>query len=226
MSDRDNQRAQEGASAAASCPLPSYWLLGTISTQNKVVSPRPPVQPVRINLSNHPNETVLTTYRNQLLHLWFLWCRKFSVHISDSTETSYFGVLLCVLCVCVFCFYTDLFNSLFISASLGAVMWQRIHICCALFALYSAAPLAHINRLALFPDKSAWCEAKNITQIVGHAGCQPRSIQNRSGQRSPLSHSPHDWYIVLWRWYRQHRSDADTVLYFNQYQVTKQTRFI
>uniref|UniRef100_A0AAQ5WXQ6 CTCK domain-containing protein n=2 Tax=Amphiprion ocellaris TaxID=80972 RepID=A0AAQ5WXQ6_AMPOC len=61
-----------------------------------------------------------------------------------------------------------------------AVMWQRIQICCALFALYSAAPPAHINRLALFPDKSAWCEAKNITQIVGHTGCQPRSIQNRA----------------------------------------------
>ncbi|XP_076003242.1 neuroblastoma suppressor of tumorigenicity 1 isoform X2 [Genypterus blacodes] len=59
-------------------------------------------------------------------------------------------------------------------------MWQRIQICCALFALYSAAPPAHINRLALFPDKSAWCEAKNITQIVGHTGCQPRSIQNRA----------------------------------------------
>ncbi|XP_071376864.1 neuroblastoma suppressor of tumorigenicity 1 [Centroberyx affinis] len=59
-------------------------------------------------------------------------------------------------------------------------MWQRIVICCALFALYSAAPPAHINRLALFPDKSAWCEAKNITQIVGHTGCQPRSIQNRA----------------------------------------------
>ncbi|XP_058486960.1 neuroblastoma suppressor of tumorigenicity 1 [Solea solea] len=59
-------------------------------------------------------------------------------------------------------------------------MWQRIQICCALFALCSAAPPAHINRLALFPDKSAWCEAKNITQIVGHTGCQPRSIQNRA----------------------------------------------
>ncbi|KAM4613352.1 neuroblastoma suppressor of tumorigenicity 1 isoform 1-T3 [Polymixia lowei] len=59
-------------------------------------------------------------------------------------------------------------------------MWQRILICCALLALYSAAPPAHINRLALFPDKSAWCEAKNITQIVGHTGCQPRSIQNRA----------------------------------------------
>ncbi|CAL8338649.1 unnamed protein product [Merluccius merluccius] len=62
----------------------------------------------------------------------------------------------------------------------GAVMWHRLLICCALFALYSAAPPAHINRLALFPDKSAWCEAKNITQIVGHTGCQPRSIQNRA----------------------------------------------
>ncbi|XP_021425028.2 neuroblastoma suppressor of tumorigenicity 1 isoform X1 [Oncorhynchus mykiss] len=62
----------------------------------------------------------------------------------------------------------------------GAVMWKRIVICCALLALCSAAPPAHINRLALFPDKSAWCEAKNITQIVGHTGCQPRSIQNRA----------------------------------------------
>ncbi|KAI4903943.1 hypothetical protein NFI96_016342 [Prochilodus magdalenae] len=49
-----------------------------------------------------------------------------------------------------------------------------------LFSLCFAAPPAHINRLALFPDKSAWCEAKNITQIVGHTGCQPRSIQNRA----------------------------------------------
>lgn len=64
--------------------------------------------------------------------------------------------------------------------SAGAVMWQRIQICCTLFALHSAAAPAHINRLALFPDKSAWCEAKNITQIVGHTGCQSRSIQNRA----------------------------------------------
>lgn len=70
-----------------------------------------------------------------------------------------------------------------LTGPLGAVMWQRIQICCTLFALCSAAPPAHINRLALFPDKSAWCEAKNITQIVGHTGCQPRSIQNRSGWR-------------------------------------------
>ncbi|KAF5885856.1 transmembrane protein 88-like, partial [Clarias magur] len=41
---------------------------------------------------------------------------------------------------------------------------------CVLLAVCSAAPPAHINRLALFPDKSAWCEAKNITQIVGHTG--------------------------------------------------------
>ncbi|XP_037108866.1 neuroblastoma suppressor of tumorigenicity 1 [Syngnathus acus] len=59
-------------------------------------------------------------------------------------------------------------------------MWQSILICCAMFPSYAAAPPAHINRLALFPDKSAWCEAKNITQIVGHTGCQPRSIQNRA----------------------------------------------
>uniref|UniRef100_A0A8C6SBA9 NBL1, DAN family BMP antagonist n=1 Tax=Neogobius melanostomus TaxID=47308 RepID=A0A8C6SBA9_9GOBI len=63
-------------------------------------------------------------------------------------------------------------------------MWQSVQICGALFALLApscaAPPPAHINRLALFPDKSAWCEAKDITQIVGHTGCQPRSIQNRA----------------------------------------------
>lgn len=49
----------------------------------------------------------------------------------------------------------------------------------ALFpALLLAAP-PPINKLALFPDKSAWCEAKNITQIVGHSGCESKSIQNR-----------------------------------------------
>uniref|UniRef100_H3C4U3 NBL1, DAN family BMP antagonist n=1 Tax=Tetraodon nigroviridis TaxID=99883 RepID=H3C4U3_TETNG len=66
------------------------------------------------------------------------------------------------------------------SAPLGAVMWHRIQICCTLFALCWAAPPAPINRLALFPDKSAWCEAKNITQIVGHTGCLPQSVQNRA----------------------------------------------
>ncbi|XP_036387339.1 neuroblastoma suppressor of tumorigenicity 1-like [Megalops cyprinoides] len=59
-------------------------------------------------------------------------------------------------------------------------MWQRAVIGYTLLALCAAAPPPHINRLALFPDKSAWCEAKNITQIVGHTGCQPRSIQNRA----------------------------------------------
>ncbi|KAE8594685.1 hypothetical protein XENTR_v10019747 [Xenopus tropicalis] len=44
-------------------------------------------------------------------------------------------------------------------------------------AIFAAPP---INRLALFPDKSAWCEAKNITQIVGHSGCESKSIQNRA----------------------------------------------
>ncbi|XP_061731583.1 neuroblastoma suppressor of tumorigenicity 1 [Nerophis ophidion] len=59
-------------------------------------------------------------------------------------------------------------------------MWQSLLTCCALFAVHAEAPPAHINRLALFPDKSAWCEAKNITQIVGHTGCEARSIQNRA----------------------------------------------
>ncbi|KAG5835582.1 hypothetical protein ANANG_G00245530 [Anguilla anguilla] len=59
-------------------------------------------------------------------------------------------------------------------------MWQCAVIGYTLLALCVAAPPPHINRLALFPDKSAWCEAKNITQIVGHTGCQPQSIQNRA----------------------------------------------
>lgn len=48
----------------------------------------------------------------------------------------------------------------------------------ALPVMLLAAP-PPINKLALFPDKSAWCEAKNITQIVGHSGCEAKSIQNR-----------------------------------------------
>ncbi|XP_061076923.1 neuroblastoma suppressor of tumorigenicity 1 [Conger conger] len=59
-------------------------------------------------------------------------------------------------------------------------MWQCAVIGYTLLGLCAAAPPPHINRLALFPDKSAWCEAKNITQIVGHTGCQPLSIQNRA----------------------------------------------
>ncbi|XP_066546626.1 neuroblastoma suppressor of tumorigenicity 1 [Amia ocellicauda] len=58
-------------------------------------------------------------------------------------------------------------------------MWSCAVIGWLLPMLCLAAP-AHINRLALFPDKSAWCEAKNITQIVGHSGCQARSVQNRA----------------------------------------------
>ncbi|XP_007896023.1 neuroblastoma suppressor of tumorigenicity 1 [Callorhinchus milii] len=46
-------------------------------------------------------------------------------------------------------------------------------------ALVVAAP-PPINKLALFPDKSAWCEAKNITQIVGHSSCESKSIENRA----------------------------------------------
>ncbi|XP_042333965.1 neuroblastoma suppressor of tumorigenicity 1 [Sceloporus undulatus] len=58
-------------------------------------------------------------------------------------------------------------------------MW-RILISAIVFpALILAAP-PPINKLALFPDKSAWCEAKNITQIVGHNGCESKSIQNRA----------------------------------------------
>ncbi|KAG7472706.1 hypothetical protein MATL_G00111870 [Megalops atlanticus] len=59
-------------------------------------------------------------------------------------------------------------------------MWKWAVIGWTLLGLCVAAPPQHINRLALFPDKSAWCEAKNITQIIGHTGCQPQSIQNRA----------------------------------------------
>ncbi|CAM5112200.1 unnamed protein product [Natator depressus] len=50
----------------------------------------------------------------------------------------------------------------------------------ALFPAVILAAPPPINKLALFPDKSAWCEAKNITQIVGHSGCESKSIQNRA----------------------------------------------
>ncbi|XP_056399346.1 neuroblastoma suppressor of tumorigenicity 1 [Hyla sarda] len=58
-------------------------------------------------------------------------------------------------------------------------MMIRFLIVSLLFVVILAAP-PPINRLALFPDKSAWCEAKNITQIVGHSGCESKSIQNRA----------------------------------------------
>ncbi|NXQ28962.1 NBL1 protein, partial [Alaudala cheleensis] len=62
-------------------------------------------------------------------------------------------------------------------AELAMMLW---FLAGALFpALLLAAP-PPINKLALFPDKSAWCEAKNITQIVGHSGCESKSIQNRA----------------------------------------------
>ncbi|XP_058017356.1 neuroblastoma suppressor of tumorigenicity 1 isoform X2 [Ahaetulla prasina] len=54
--------------------------------------------------------------------------------------------------------------------------------------LILAAP-SHINKLALFPDKNAWCEAKNITQIIGHNGCNPKSIQNRACMGQCFSYS-------------------------------------
>ncbi|XP_039329613.1 neuroblastoma suppressor of tumorigenicity 1 isoform X1 [Saimiri boliviensis] len=58
-------------------------------------------------------------------------------------------------------------------------MMLRVLVGAVLPAMLLAAP-PPINKLALFPDKSAWCEAKNITQIVGHSGCEAKSIQNRA----------------------------------------------
>ena len=57
-------------------------------------------------------------------------------------------------------------------------MMLRVLVGAVLPVMVLAAP-PPINKLALFPDKSAWCEAKNITQIVGHSGCEAKSIQNR-----------------------------------------------
>ncbi|XP_051977234.1 neuroblastoma suppressor of tumorigenicity 1-like isoform X2 [Xyrauchen texanus] len=83
------------------------------------------------------------------------------------------------MCLCSAGF-TGQSNSLETLVFSGIVMWPRVMLTCLLLVLCRAAPHPHINRLALFPDKSAWCEAKNITQIVGHTGCTPRSIQNRA----------------------------------------------
>lgn len=58
-------------------------------------------------------------------------------------------------------------------------MMLRVLVGAVLPAMLLAAP-PPINKLALFPDKSAWCEAKNITQIVGHSGCEAKSVQNRA----------------------------------------------
>lgn len=58
----------------------------------------------------------------------------------------------------------------------GTMLWVLVGAVLPVMLLAAPPP---INKLALFPDKSAWCEAKNITQIVGHSGCEAKSIQNR-----------------------------------------------
>lgn len=58
----------------------------------------------------------------------------------------------------------------------GTMLWVLVGAVLPVLLLAAPPP---INKLALFPDKSAWCEAKNITQIVGHSGCEAKSIQNR-----------------------------------------------
>lgn len=145
------------------------------------------------------------------IHIWRdLLSPNFTLnpgHIQPGKKTSRdFVTPLLNVCVCV-CNKVNRPAVVFFP-SIGAVMWQRIQICWVLFALYSAAPPAHINRLALFPDKSAWCEAKNITQIVGHTGCQPRSIQNRSGWRPSLSLSLSDRFSAA-------EKSADAEMCFN-----------
>lgn len=59
----------------------------------------------------------------------------------------------------------------------GTMLWVLVRAVLPVMLLAAPPP---INKLALFPDKSAWCEAKNITQIVGHNGCEAKSIQNRA----------------------------------------------
>ncbi|XP_077998877.1 neuroblastoma suppressor of tumorigenicity 1-like [Glandiceps talaboti] len=37
----------------------------------------------------------------------------------------------------------------------------------------------HVNTLALFPEKAAWCETQDIRQIIGHEGCTSKIIDNK-----------------------------------------------
>lgn len=87
-----------------------------------------------------------------------------------------------------------------ILAELAMMLWFVVG---ALFpALLLAAP-PPINKLALFPDKSAWCEAKNITQIVGHSGCESKSIQNRYGSTLSVDLDAADFHLQMapeWLW--------------------------
>ncbi|KAM3824490.1 neuroblastoma suppressor of tumorigenicity 1 [Vipera latastei] len=59
----------------------------------------------------------------------------------------------------------------------------------AFFPYLSLAAPFHINKLTLFPDKNAWCEAKNITQIISHEGCNSVAIQNRACMGQCFSYS-------------------------------------
>ena len=36
-----------------------------------------------------------------------------------------------------------------------------------------------VDRLPLFPDKSAWGEAQGIQQVIGHDGCTSKKIANK-----------------------------------------------
>ncbi|NP_001158417.1 neuroblastoma, suppression of tumorigenicity 1 precursor [Saccoglossus kowalevskii] len=37
----------------------------------------------------------------------------------------------------------------------------------------------HVNTIALFPERTAWCEAQEIEQIIGHDQCTSKPISNR-----------------------------------------------
>ncbi|ETE58457.1 Neuroblastoma suppressor of tumorigenicity 1, partial [Ophiophagus hannah] len=74
------------------------------------------------------------------------------------------------------------------SCSRGQARMLRLLLSALLPCLSLSAP-SPINKLALFPDKNAWCEAKNITQIIGQTGCNSKSIQNRACMGQCFSYS-------------------------------------
>ncbi|XP_022090104.1 neuroblastoma suppressor of tumorigenicity 1-like [Acanthaster planci] len=68
----------------------------------------------------------------------------------------------------------------------------RLVILCVLFLAIGSMPVrtrpggrsghnsGHaVDRLPLFPDKSAWCEAQGIQQVISHDGCTSKKIANK-----------------------------------------------
>uniref|UniRef100_A0A8C4NB49 CTCK domain-containing protein n=1 Tax=Eptatretus burgeri TaxID=7764 RepID=A0A8C4NB49_EPTBU len=50
--------------------------------------------------------------------------------------------------------------------------------CASIASRGPSAPQA-VSRLALFPERPAWCQTQNITQIVSQTGCRSKTIANR-----------------------------------------------